>query len=962
MWNYHLINRLAGWTTFLIAAVAYSLTIEPSVSFWDCPEFILSATQLEIGHPPGAPVFMLAGNFFARLASNPQQIPLFINLMNAFLSAGCILFLFWTITHLSRKLIEKSSEPLNQKQIITIIGAGFTGALIYTFSDTFWYSAVEGEVYAFSSFLTAVAFWIILKWEDESSYPSSDRWIILLAYIIGLSIGVHLLNLLCLPAIVMVVYYKRTKTPTLYGTLLALSISGFLIAIILYVLIPGIVSIAGYCDLAAVNYLKLPFNTGTILFAGILTLLLIGGIILAYRIQNRYAAMGALCALVFFCGYSSYALILIRANANPPMNQQAVKDPFTLKDYLGREQYGRTPLFYGQTFASPRAIVRENGNLRYDIKEGATHYQQDINTDEHPDRYVDCGRKQQEVYQPETCIFFPRMYHSDHQQTYLSWISPMKGKRVSYHDPVNGTERSITIPAFSDNLRFFLRYQLNFMYWRYFLWNFVGRQDDIQGYGNSEHGNWITGFTGIDNWLTNGNGIPDIPNKGHNVFYGLPLLLGLLGIGWQWKQKKGKSQFLIVFLLFFMTGIAIVIYLNQTPLQPRERDYAYAGSFYAFSIWCGLGVASLCSIMKKYTPWIAVVICIGVPLQMASQTWDDHDRSGRYLCRNMGYNYLSSVQDENNPVLFVYGDNDTFPLWYMTGIEKFRTDVRVCNLMYMSGSWYIEQMMQPVYDSPGLPFSLSRDFYRNENNLALPVNPVIKQTLRPDGTVEEIRIKEIILDFYRRNPDTLQYGKDPFEWSNIVKYWINHPDETLRCIPTDEVHIPVDEDAIERSDMTVPPGYTIPDKMLISLKDRSYLLRPGIAQLDLINSCNWQRPLYIAVSAPPSEFLDLSNHLMLEGLAYRIVPFDTKEKGMPIDSFRMYDNFMNRFIYTGLNDKDVYLDDVNKGMVRTLHLMMNELINSLDQKGENEKAQKVREKHSEVFAPEMLYKVFMERK
>ena len=615
--TFHKINTLTAWLLFAIAAMVYGLTIEPTASLWDCPEFIACGYKLEIGHPPGAPFFMLVANLFSQLAREPSQVAMMVNLLSALLSAGCIFYLFLTITHLARKLIvakESAAEDgslstihYSLPQVITIEACGVVGALCYTFSDTFWFSAVEAEVYAFSSFLTALRFWLILKWEDEADSPRSDRWILLIAYITGLSIGVHLLCLLCLPAMSFVVYFRRSERITPTGLLLTLAAGGLLVGVILFGIIPGVV--------------KLSY--------GIIVVVLLLYIIY-YKVRERLMRLSLASLLLILAGYSSYGVIYIRANANPPMCENAPGKLTALGSYLNREQYGETPIY-------------------------------------------------------------PRIYSQRHEQAYEDWMG--------------GVEKVGGQATKAENLRYFLTYQVNFMYWRYFLWNFVGRQNNIQGNGEVEHGNWITGIRWMDDRLL-GCDTSKLPtdlteNKGRNVFYGLPLLLGLAGIAWQWRRgREGRQQLWVVTLLFVMTGLAIVIYLNQTPMQPRERDYAYAGSFYAFAIWIGLGVGAVSEKLKvkseKYAAVTGALLCLFVPLQMASQTWDDHDRSGRYTCRDFGANYLESTQRGGHPIILTNGDNDTFPLWYNHEVEGVRRDTRVCNMEYLQTDWYIDQMKRPA--------------------------------------------------------------------------------------------------------------------------------------------------------------------------------------------------------------------------------------------------------------------------
>ena len=658
-------NDFSGWLVFLIAAFVYGMTIEPTASFWDCPEFISCAEKLQVGHPPGAPFYMLVGNLFTQFASDPSQVSRTVNFLNALLSAGCILFLFWSITRLVRSLLKEEKENLSVTDVIIILGSGLVGALAYTFSDTFWFSAVEGEVYAFSSFLTALVFWMILRWQDESDTVYGDRWIILIAYIIGLSIGVHLLNLLCIPAIVLVFYYQKYRTISLKGAIAAIALSGLLIVLILFVYIPGMADIGGWFELLFVNALGFPFQTGLIGFLAITFFLLIAGI---YRFKKRLINTALWCILMLTVGYTTYAVILIRANANTPLNENAPDNIFALKSYLNREQYESAPLLYGKTYASEPEYVPEGDYYKVKMKTGGAVYRP--NREEGKYKVI---RNKEEVCYTQNMLF-SRMWNDRMASSYKSWSE--------------GTDGA---PTQKENLTYFFAYQLNYMYWRYFLWNFVGRQNDIQGHGEPEHGNWITGIPLLDNLrLGDQELLPESlrQNKGHNVFYALPLLLGLIGIYWQWMRgKKGMQQFSVVFFLFFMTGLAIVLYLNQTPGQPRERDYAYAGSFYAFAIWIGMGAAGLCDALRKKKSSVLQVgllmfLCLLIPVQMASQTWDDHDRSNRFTCRDFGANYLMTLPDKGNPIIFSNGDNDTFPLWYNQDTEGVRRDARICNLSY----------------------------------------------------------------------------------------------------------------------------------------------------------------------------------------------------------------------------------------------------------------------------------------
>ena len=866
MKQYRTINNLVGWLTFIIAATVYCLTIEPTASFWDCPEFITTGYKLEVGHPPGAPFFMLVANLFSQFASDVTTVAKMVNYMSALMSGACILFLFWSITHLVRKLVITDESNITKGQLITVMGSGLVGALVYTFSDTFWFSAVEGEVYAFSSLFTAIVFWLILKWEDVANQPHSDRWLILIAYLTGLSIGVHLLNLLCLPAIVLVYYYKKTPNATAKGSLLALLGSGVLVAAVLYGIVPGIVKVGGWFELLFVNGLGMSFNSGVVVYiillaaaliwgvyesyteksrlrmaiSFILTIALLGipfyghgvssiligvvviailGIYLApqvqekikekWRISARTMNTALLCTMMIVIGYSSYALIVIRSTANTPMDQNSPEDIFTLGEYLGREQYGTRPLFYGPAFSSKVALdVKDGYCVPRQSQTGSKYVRKEKTSPDEKDSYIELpGRIEYEYAQN---MLFPRMYSSAHSSLYKQWVD-IKGHDVPYDQC--GEMVMVNVPNQWENIKFFFSYQLNFMYWRYFMWNFAGRQNDIQSSGEIEHGNWITGIPFIDNLLVGNQELlpQDLKNnKGHNVFYCLPLLLGLIGLFWQaYHSQRGIQQFWVVFFLFFMTGIAIVLYLNQTPAQPRERDYAYAGSFYAFAIWVGMGVAGIIRMLRDYCKMkevpaaaLASVLCLLVPIQMAGQTWDDHDRSGRFVARDFGQNYLMTLQEEGNPIIFTNGDNDTFPLWYNQETEGFRTDARTCNLSYLQTDWYIDQMKRPAYDSPSLPITWDRVEYVEGQNEYIPIRPEVKKNIdqmyaQADSALEN------------GNPEAMnelkeQFGENPYELKNILKYWVRSDKEGLRVIPTDSIVMKIDKEAVRRSGMKIP--------------------------------------------------------------------------------------------------------------------------------------------------------------
>ena len=1023
MKQFRLVDNIMGWVAFVIAAFVYCSTIEPTASFWDCPEFITTGYKLEIGHPPGAPFFMLTANLFSQFVSDPSQVARMVNTMSALLSAATILFLFWSITHLTRKLLINDWKELTTAKAIAIEASGLVGALIYTFSDTFWFSAVEGEVYAYSSAFTAIVFWLILKWEDHADEPHSDRWLVLIMYMTGLSIGVHLLNLLCVPAIVLVYYYRkfphREGKADLRGSLAALAISIVILAAVLYGVVPGIVQVGGWFELLFVNVLGCPFNTGEIIYIALLiacilwaiyetqtnknekrqniafvasvgmlgipfyghgwSSVVIGIVVLAILwfvlqlknkkkmayINARVKNTSLLCMLMLMIGYSSYALIVIRSSANPPMDQNSPEDIFTLGEYLSREQYGTRPLLYGQAYTSQVALTKEGDMCRPEQKTGAPVYQRkEKASKDEKDSYFVVRTKDDYVYAQN--MLFPRMYSSQHASAYESWMGGVDGSQVPYDRC--GEMISVKMPSQLENLRFFLSYQCNFMYWRYFMWNFAGRQNDLQGNGELEHGNWITGFSWFDNWrLGDQSKLPDDlkNNKGHNVFYCLPLLLGLIGLFWQSLRKgqKGIRQFWVVFFLFFMTGLAIVIYLNQTPMQPRERDYAYAGSFYAFAIWCGMGVAAIIEEINrrfKANPTaIAAIVGVAallVPVQMASQTWDDHDRSGRYTCRDFGQNYLMSLQKDSSPIIFTNGDNDTFPLWYNQEVEGVGTNARVCNLSYLQTDWYIDQMRRPAYDSPSVPISWSRLEYCAGTNEYVQVAP---------------SLKEAVMQIYKEYPDEARkmFGDNPFELKNILKYWVrNNVTESQRevmkiitggdihVIPTDTIYMTIDKEAVKKSGMMMASD-SIPDKMVISLKDaqgrtKNALYKGDLMMLEMISQCNWKRPIYVALTVGADNYMNLGDNFVQEGLANRITPFTTNAgNARNFDTKRTYDNLMHRFKFGGLETPGLYIDETVLRMCYTHRRIFAQLSMNLLAEQQNKKAAEVLA-YSEKHIPE----------
>ena len=1019
MKQYKLINNIFGWLAFVIAATTYCLTVEPTASFWDCPEFITTASKLEVGHPPGAPFFMLTGNFFTLFTSNPEHIAVCINVMSALLSAFCILFLFWTITHLARKLVCKDGIVTDTWQTVLIMGAGLTGALAYTWSDTFWFSAVEGEVYGYSSMFTALVFWLILKWEDHADEPHSDRWLVLIFYLTGLSIGVHLLNLLCLPAIALVYYFKKKPNANTSGSLCALGISMLLVVAVLYGVVPGIVKVGGWFELFFVNVMGMSFNTGLVIyillliaivlaaiwsttknmralivvlytlsvlllgipfFMGRSTMAIVIGLLLTcglpvlltmrhkgqYVLRKRFLNTSLLCMLMLMIGYSSYAVIVIRSTQNTPMDQNSPEDIFSLGTYLSREQYGDTPLFYGPAFSSTPCYEpvfnEETGETMYMymVKKSEAvvrHEKQDPNE---PDRYDHMETNDGLEYPSAMKMLFPRMHSGGHASHYQQWMGDITMHDVDATWTTSAGEKMSgegQMPSQWDNIRFFTSYQVNFMYWRYFMWNFAGRQNDIQGHGNPDNGNWITGFSFIDNWLygdqsTLPNDLKD--NKGHNAFYCLPLLLGLLGLFWQaFKGQRGIQQFWVVFFLFFMTGLAIVMYLNQTPSQPRERDYAYAGSFYAFAIWIGLGAMALGDWLNKLVKNKPLPVSVGVsalsllvPIQMVSQTWDDHDRSGRYACRDFGLNYLNTLPEDNMPIIFTNGDNDTFPLWYAQEVEGKRTDARVCNLSYLQTDWYTDQMKRQAYESAPLPIAWSRYEYVDNRGKGFDYFEV-----KPEMRSELDAIKQ------RTGVNTydLKYIIDHYVRGRIAK---GQPG----VIPTDSVMVPVNKQAVIAQGTTLLGGKdSIPDYITIHFGNS--VTKSQMMVYEMVARNDWKRPIYMSVTLggdlTNSNYAGLGDYLVLEGLAYRLTPFRHARTadGRPnlvIDSEKMYDNMMNRFKYGNVAAKNIYLDETVMRMCSTHRNMFILLVKQLLNEGKTDKARKALEKCKQVLPPENI--------
>ena len=1019
MKRYRLYNDVLGWLCFVVAAVTYLMTVEPTASFWDCPEFISQGAKLEVGHPPGNPIFMLAARFFVNFAGGDMsKAALMVNSMSALLSAGTILLLFWTITHLTKRLIVKDdATEISLTKMLVIFGSGLCGALMYAWSDTFWFSAVEGEVYAFSSFCTALVFWLILKWENRADLPHSDRYLVLIAYIIGVSIAVHLLNLLCIPAIVLVIYYRKFRNTTATGSLIALAVSAAIIALILFGLVPGFIEVAQYFELFFVNVLGWSYNMGVLVYAVLLVAVMIWTIRELYRQRSanairwsfllavllsgipfigsslwipvvllialaawlwgtrklpvRILTVAALSILVIFVGYSSYALLLIRSHANPPMNQNGPDNVFSLGSYLSREQYGETPLLYGQTFRSTVMYQLKDDGYSYDIlrRPGKTIWSKAVKTSpDQPDSYV--AHNDSYKYEMTPKMLFPRMYSTagQHPRAYLEWIGATEADLETVETPVVVDQDGNTVqtaavqrPSFAQNLAYFFNYQVNHMYWRYFMWNFAGRQNDIAGEGQPNRGNWISGISFIDNpRLGDQSLLPDEygkGNKGHNVFYMLPLLMGIFGLSWQaFRSKRGIEQFWVIFFFFFMTGLAIVLYLNQPPLQPRERDYAFAGSFYAFAIWVGMGVAAVWTFVNwllnnaektrlelaekaaanpkaarssakkaQAVAWGTLALGIFVPLQVVSQTWDDHDRSGRYTTRDFGMNYLAGIAP--NGIIFTNGDNDTFPLWYCQETEGLRTDARVCNLSYLQTDWYIDQMKRPAYDSPSVPIHWSRLQYVAGTREGISVRP---------NTLKQV------IDYYKDNPELMRemLGDNPYELRNIIDKWVLNDNPELQIIPTDSIVLTIDKEAVRKSGMMMAAD-SIPDVMHISLKGKRAVYKSEMMMYEMLAQCNWTRPLYVAYTVGPSNYGALGDYFVQEGLAYRVTPFNTKQSGRDIDTDRMFDNMMHKYKFGGLEKEGLYIDETVMRMCYTHRRNFSRLAQSLLEENKADSAAQV---------------------
>lgn len=880
MENFKRFNNIGGVASFVIAAIVYILTLEPTASWWDCGEYIATAYKLQVGHPPGAPLFQMLGRFMSLFAfGDVTKVALMVNLMSGLVSALTIMFLFWTITHLVKKLVVGNKQMQTKDGIIILI-SGFIGAMAYAFSDSFWFSAVEGEVYAMSSFFTAVVFWAILKWEEQHDQKHSIKWIIIIAYLVGLSIGVHLLNLLAIPAISFVWYFKKYEKITSRGIIITAITSFILLAIIMYMIIPGVVSLAAKFELFFVNSIGLPFNSGTVIFFTLLTAGLTYGIIWSEKKRRFLLNTVVLCLTFILIGYSSFLMLVIRANANTPINENNPDDAISLLSYLNREQYGSWPIFSGQYYNSP-------ADPQNPVSDGTPIYIRDNKKG----RYVITDDRKRSItnYDPRFTTILPRMYSNQpsHIKAYKSW-GKIEGRPITVTND-EGKQETIYKPTFTENMRFLFRYQIGHMYLRYFMWNFVGRQNDVQGNGGIENGNWISGITFLDEWrLGKQTDMPkSMQSPARNVYFFLPLILGLIGMFTH--LNRNYKDGLVVILLFFMTGIAIVLYLNQTPFQPRERDYAYAGSFYAFAIWLGIGVFAIYDKLKNTLGNAAIpltaIITLFVPAIMLAENYDDHDRSGKYAARDFAADYLNSC--DKNAILITNGDNDTFPLWYAQEVEGVRTDIRVVNYMLSSGDWYVHQLARKIYDSEPLKFQLTPEQYNKGVNEVIYVY---------EQTRARVELKEIV-DFVASDDPRSKVALNSGEQVNFM--------------PTRKIRLSVNKaNALKYG--IVPPYMA--DSIVPYIDwdvQANILFKNDLMLMDFLANNNWERPLYFASPSSVSKVFDIDKYCHQTGVVYKFMPVVAQEyvPGLGgVDEVASYDVLMNKAKWGNLNDPHVTVD------------------------------------------------------
>ena len=905
MTDFKKFNLITGWVAFAVAAFTYIMTMEPTASLWDCAEFIATSYKLEVGHPPGAPLFMMIARFFTIFAPSPDKAAMMVNLMSSLCGAFTVLFLCWSITHLARKVYQKNGKEMTKGQMWTVLGAGLIGSLAYCWTDTQWFSAVEGEVYSMSSMFTAMVFWAILQWENVADQPHSNRWLILIAYLMGLSIGIHILNLLTIPALVFVYYFRKYPEVTKKGIMWATLASAAILVVINYIIIPYSVSIGAFFDRIFVNGFGLPVNTGITFFAIALFTLCAWGIYYTHKKGRSLANILILCTTVILLGYGSYASVLIRAASNPPMNSNAPSNPYSLLSLLQRDQYGSRPLLYGPYYTSPAEEYE---------------YKKSYLLNDKGDKYLENNIFVNYKFPDQYMYFFPRMYSQLHEQGYKNWVD-IKGKKEIIDN------RAVIVPTFGDNMKYFFNYQMNFMYWRYFLWNFVGRQSDVQSTGQITDGNWLSGIDFIDEmYLGPQNDLPEemANNKGRNTYFFLPFLLGVIGLVFQ--LMHDKRNFAVVLWLFLMMGIVLVLYFNTTPGEPRERDYVYAGSFYAFCIWIGFGVLWLRDMLLKITKKdnvataaIATAICAVVPGILVAQNWDDHDRSHRYTARDTGHNYLQATLP--NSILICSGDNDTFPLWYNQEVEGVRTDVKVMNTSYLAADWYIDQMKLKSNEADPVPFSLPRSKYVGNVNGSIPV---IAQ-------VPQLDIRQAMRFINMES----QESKVQLADGRMQDY-----------MPTKKLLLPVNKaNAIASGIVKPEDAHLMVDTIEITL-ERDYLARNDLMILDMLANFEWKRPIYVTQIHALMSF-GLQNYMQFDGSSYRLVPIYTPADAYSaigrVDAEYLYPKLMEEFRWSNINDPRVYCDYFSRYTMSSTGALNSfaRLASQLVQKGDTARAVEV---------------------
>ncbi len=899
MKNINKLSLICGWVVFLLASVIYLITIEDSVSFWDCGEFISGSYKLQVVHPPGAPTFLLIGRIFTLFAGgNVELVPVTVNALSAISSAFVVTFIFWSIVMLAKKIVIRVNDEYTTSDTIAILGTAFVGAMTATFCDSFWFSAVEGEVYALSFCFSFMVFWAILKWDTIADEPYADRWLILIAFIIGVSSGVHLLSLLALPAVTFVYYFRRYKT-TPIGALKAFVIMGAILFFILNIIIMGIPGMMAFMDRLFVNTFGLPFNSGVYFFIILLTGLIIFGIHYAVKKRKEALYKGMIAFAMILIGYSSYTMVVIRANAEPAINMSDPADPYSLASYLNREQYGERPLLYGPIYTSQRIGIEEKGNRYYKAE----------------DEYKISGKDRVPTYASKDKMFFPRIYsqQSKDQQGYRYWLGLKEGEK----------------PDFGDNLKFFFRYQIGYMYFRYFFWNFIGRQNDAQGLnGSLKEGNWISGIPFIDGArLASQDNLPDsIKNdKARNKFYFLPLILGLIGLFFMY--SRDRKVFSVVMLLFLFTGLMILIVeSNEPPIEPRERDYAVAGSFITFAIWIGFAVLAIYEWLKtkKLSGMVSASVAIGIcivaaPFLMGFQGWDDHDRSTKKTARDFAINYLESCAP--NAILFTQGDNDTYPLWYAQEVEGIRPDIRIINTSLLAVGWYIDKLRQKINEADAVPMSISSEKYIGDKREVCIYN----------------ENKRISTDKYFDLKDVIKF----IESDDMQTKVRLNGGGTADYYPTKNFSLKVDKDKMLANNVVTPD---LADKIVPEVKwtlNKNYIYRNDLVLLDILAQNNWERPIYFAISVSPSVYLGLEDYFQLEGLTYRLVPVENNTpKGQPgrIHTEIMYDNLMNDFRFGNMDEDCIFIDHGTLRMTYNLRNNYARLAEQLIRERKNEKA------------------------